>query len=118
VAAVKKDAQLQLAWEARHRSRAAIAALISVAGLIVTYVLQGMLTSGVPIPSGLEALQRAAQPGAAAELPSLQLPVLEFLDGRAPMQLATAVAGLLAYLAMGWAVGFLGVAARARRDAS
>jgi hypothetical protein len=72
----------------------------------------------VPIPSGLETLQRPAQPGPVAELPSLQLPVLEFLDERAPMQLGTAAAGLAAYLAMGWAVGFLGVAARARRPAS
>jgi hypothetical protein len=113
VAAVTHDTTKQLAWEARHRPRAAIAALISAVSLVAFSVLQGSL-EGVPRPSGLETLQRALEPGPIAQQPSLQIPVLQFLHERAFAQVLTGLTGLIGYIGLAWAVGFLGVAARAR----
>jgi hypothetical protein len=113
VAAVTHDTTKQLAWEARHRPRAGIAGLVSALTLVIYSIAQGAL-QGLPLPSGLESLQRALEPGPIAELPSLQIPVLEFLQERALEQVLTGVTGLIGYLGMAWAAGFLAVAARAR----
>jgi hypothetical protein len=115
VAAVTADTDKQLAWEARHRIRAGIAAAIAAVALLAFFVLQEVLNSRIPKPSGLESLGRAARPGEIDALPSLQIPLFEFLEDNRPLVLGIGVAGFLGYLGLAWAVGFLGVAARARQ---
>jgi hypothetical protein len=109
------DPEKQLAWERRHRPRAAIAALLGSAGLAVFYVLQEVLQRDTPVTSGLQALQRAVQTGPVANLPSLQVSVFEYLDTKVPLVLLIAFGGFLGFVGLAWSVGFLGVAARARQ---
>jgi hypothetical protein len=113
--AATADIEKQLAWEARQRPRAGIAGGIGTVGLVAFLLLQQAIGSNVPTASFLESLQRAARPGQLDGLPSLQVPVFQFLDDHAAEVIASGVVGLLGYLGMGWAVGFLAVAARARR---
>jgi len=115
VAALTDETEKQLAWEARHRIRAGVAALLSSAGLLAFFVLQEVLRNRVPRPSGLETLERAAQPGGIDGLRSLQAPLYEYLDSRTALLLGIGVAGFVGYIGLAWSVGFLGVAARARQ---
>jgi hypothetical protein len=108
------DPQKQLAWERRHRVRAAIAALVAAAGLLVVNVLQAILQRDSPTTSGLEALQRGAEPGDVARLPSQGTAYFEFLDSKTALVLALGIAGFVGWLGVAWTVGFLGVATRAR----
>jgi hypothetical protein len=108
------DPEKQLAWERRHRVRAAIAALVAAAALLLVNVLQAILQRDSPITSGLEALQRAAQPGDVGRLPSQQVAFFEYMDSKSALVLALGIAGLIAWVGVAWTVGFLGVATRAR----
>jgi hypothetical protein len=114
VSAVAVDTETQLAWEKRHRPRAGIAALISTIGLIVYYIGDQLLRQDVPTASGLESLVRAAQPGAVGELPSLRTEYFEFLDSKTSLLTMIGIGGVLGFVGMAWAVGFLGVVARGR----
>ena len=117
VAAVIDDTEKQLAWEARHRRRAGVAATLSAAALLAFFVLQEILKRRVPKPSGLESFERALRPGSLDALPSLQIPLFEYLDSNTLLLLAIGIAGCIGYFAVAWAVGFLAVAARARQPA-
>jgi hypothetical protein len=109
------DIDKQLAWEARQRPRAGIAGLVGAAGLIAYLVLQQVVASGAPTSSLITSLQRAVRPGPLDRLPSLQTPVFQFLHDHSAAVVASGVVGMLGYIGLGWAVGFLGVATRARR---
>jgi hypothetical protein len=105
----------QLAWKARQRPRAGIAAAVGAVGLVVFLLLQQAIGNGSPSASFLTSLQRAVKPGQLDDLPSLQLPVFQYLNDHAGQIIASGVVGLIGYVGLGWAVGFLAVAARARR---
>jgi hypothetical protein len=115
VAAVTNDTDKQLAWEARHRTRAGIAAVLAALGLLAFFVLQEVLNSMVPTASGLETLLRTTQPRALDAQPSLQIPLFEYLHTHTAMLLGIGVAGFVGFISTAWTVGFLGVAARARQ---
>ncbi len=108
------DAETQLAWEKRHRPRAGIAAVLSAIGLVVFYIGDQMLRQDVPSASGLESLVRAAQPGSVGDLPSLRTEYFQLLDTKTSLLLLIGIGGLIGFVGMAWAVGFLGVAARGR----
>jgi hypothetical protein len=63
----------------------------------------------------LESLQRAVRPGPLDRMTSLQVPIFQYLQDHGGEVVVAGVAGLLGYVGMGWAVGFLAVAARSRR---
>ena len=109
------DPEKQLAWEKRHRVRAGVAALAGTVGLVLFYVFQQVLQRDMPVTSGLEALERAGRPGPVANLPSLQIAVFEYLDTKVSLVVLVALGGFIGWIGVAWAVGFLGVAARARR---
>jgi hypothetical protein len=109
------DIDRQLAWEARQRPRAGIAGAIGTLGLVAYLILQQVVAAGAPTSSFIASLQHALQPGALDRLPSLQTPVFQYLHDRAAGVVASGIVGLLGYVGLGWAVGFLGVATRARR---
>ena len=69
----------------------------------------------MPVTSGLEALERAGRPGPVANLPSLQIAVFEYLDTKVPLVILVAIGGFVGWIGVAWAVGFLGVTARARQ---
>ena len=111
------DAETQLAWEKRHRPRAGIAAVLSTIGLILFYIGDQLLRQDVPSASGLQSLGRAAQPGPVGELPSLRTEYFQFLDTKTSLLLMIGIGGLVGFVGMAWAVGFLGVATRGREAA-
>ena len=108
------DPDTQLAWEKRHRPRAGIAAVLSAIGLVVFYIGDQMLRQDVPSASGLESLVRATQPGSVGDLPSLRTEYFQLLDTKTSLLLLIGIGGLIGFVGMAWAVGFLGVAARGR----
>ncbi len=113
--AAQIDIDKQLAWEARQRPRAGIAGVVGSLGLVGYLVLQQVVASGAPSSSFIVSLQHALQPGPLNRMPSLQTPVFQYLHDHAAMVIASGVVGLIGYVGLGWAVGFLGVATRARR---
>jgi hypothetical protein len=115
VAAVLDDPRKQLDWEARQRPRAGVAAALATVGLIGGLWGNLQLGKGLPSPSGLEALQRGLRPGAVDALPSLQIGRMQYIVDHQAALIALGVAGLIAAVASGWALGFLAVATRGRR---
>jgi hypothetical protein len=109
------DADKQLAWEARHRPRAAAAALLGALGLLVFYVTQQLLQRDLPKASGLETLQRVAERGRVETLPSLQAPFFDYMDTKSGLIVLIGLGGLLGFLGVAYSVGFLGVLTRARQ---
>jgi hypothetical protein len=109
------DIDKQLAWEARQRPRAGIAGLVGTLGLVGYLILQQVVAAGAPTSSFIGSLQHALRPGPLDRLQSLQTPVFQYLHDHSAGVIASGVVGLLGYVGLGWAVGFLGVATRARR---
>jgi hypothetical protein len=109
------DIDRQLAWEARQRPRAGIAGLVGTLGLVGYLILQQVVAAGAPTSSYISSLQHALRPGPLDRLPSLQTPVFQYLHDHSALVIASGVIGMLGYVGLGWAVGFLGVATRARR---
>jgi hypothetical protein len=108
------DPEQQLTWEKRHRPRAGIASIVAAVGLLGFYVLQQVLQRDMPKVSGLETLVRAAKPGDVGTLPSLQTAFFEYLDTKTVLVLLIGIGGFIGWIGVAWAVGFLGVATRAR----
>jgi hypothetical protein len=115
VAVVAEDPQKQLEWEARQRPRAGIAAIVAVVTMLGGLIGTVQLGNDVPNPSGIETLQRALEPGPVDQLPSLQIPALEYLTDHSAAWLLLGVLGMIGAIAGGWSMGFLAVATRARR---
>jgi hypothetical protein len=114
VAAVSDDPQKQLEWEARQRPRAGVAAALATLALIGSLYGQLRLGSDLPAASGLRAVQRGLHKGVNA-LPSLQIPRFQYLADHETALIGLGLVGLIGSIATAWALGFLAVAARARR---
>jgi hypothetical protein len=108
------DPEKTLAWEAKHRVRAGIAASIGAIGLLAFYISQQILQRDAPQSSGLETFQRLGRDGGIGKLPSLQIPFFEYLDTKTALVLFVGVSGMIGFLGLAWAAGFLGVVTRAR----
>jgi hypothetical protein len=105
-----------LAWEARQRRPAAIAAMVGAVLTLIGAIYGGLVFSDVPRGGLLESLQRAARPGPVDALPSLRIPVYQFYDDHAAGVLTSTVLRALGLLGLGWALTYLAVATRARRS--
>jgi len=115
--AVSEDPEQQLAWEARQRPRAGIAAIL--AGLLTLggEIWTQLIFSDAPRSLFLNSLGRAFEPGAVGGAPSGRVTFFEFYDDNAMNLVGAAVARGLGLLALAWAVTFLAAATRARRPA-
>jgi hypothetical protein len=115
VAAVAEDSrEQQLAWEARQRPRAAIAAILGGVLTIAGYLWWGLTLRDAPRSGFLESLQRLGD-GPIGPMPSQLTSRFEFLDDRAIGMVGSGIVRALALFALAWAVTFLAVATRARR---
>jgi hypothetical protein len=114
VAAVAEPQQ-QLAWEARWRPRAGLAAvsagLLTLAGFLWTAIA----FRDLPRVGFLQSLAQAFEPGPIGGRPSLRTPEFEFYDGLSFTFIGSSIVRGLAYLAFAYAITFLAVATRARR---
>jgi hypothetical protein len=115
VAAPTSNSEKQLAWEARHRGRAGVAAMVGAIGLFIYFALGQIISRDTPTAaSGLDTLVRAARPGDVGNLPSLQVPYFEYVESKSTLFLIMSVAAFLGFGGLSWAAGFLAVATRAR----
>jgi hypothetical protein len=115
VAAVAGDSsEQQLAWEARQRPRAAVAAILSGVLTIAGYLWWGLTLRDAPRSGYLESLQRLGD-GPIGPQPSQLTPRFAFLDDRVLGIVGSGIVRALALFALAWAVTFLAVATRARR---
>jgi hypothetical protein len=110
-----ESAEDTLAWEARQRNSAAIAAAIAALGIFLGTVWRALLLSDLPRTGFLESLSRAVEPGPIGTMQSLRLATLEYYDERATGVLLSSVLVGIGYVALGWALTYLAVAVRARR---
>jgi hypothetical protein len=108
-------AEDHLAWEARQRTSASIAAAIAAVGIFAGTVWRGLILSDLPRHGLMETLSRAAEPGPIGTLQSLRITTLEYYDERALGVLLASVLVAIGYVALGWALTYLAVAVRARR---
>jgi hypothetical protein len=115
--ALPETPQQQLEWERQHRRRAAIAAALAGILLFASQVAQALLAGDAPSPSFLEALQRGARPGDIGDLPSLQIPLAQYLSDHLGWLLVTFACEALGAFALAYALTFLAAATRARRAA-
>ncbi len=115
MAAVAGDSrEQQLAWEARQRPRAAVAAILGGVLTIVGYLWWGLTLRDAPRAGFLESLERLGD-GPLGPMPSLLTPRFEFLNDRAVGLIGSGIVRALALFALAWAVTFIAVATRARR---
>jgi hypothetical protein len=104
-----------LAWEARQRKPAAIAAAVAAVFTFVGTVWRGLTLSDLPRNGLVESIDRAAEPGPVGELESLKVDTYEVFDEQAAGVLGSSVVVAIGYFALGWALTYLAVATRVRR---
>jgi hypothetical protein len=104
-----------LAWEARQRNPAAIAAAVAALFTFAGTAWRGLTLSDLPRSGIAETVGRAVEPGPVGELESLKVATFEYYDDRAVSVLVSSVVVSIGYLALGWALTYLAVATRARR---
>jgi hypothetical protein len=114
VAAVAEQQQ-QLAWEARWRPRAGMAAVVAGLLTLAGFMWTAVAFRDLPQSSFLQSLSQAFEPGAVGGQPSLRTPEYEFYDGLSFTFIGSSLVRGLAYLAFAYAITFLAVATRARR---
>jgi hypothetical protein len=113
--AVATEPEQQLAWEARQRPRAAVAAIVAGFLTVAGYLWAGLGLRDAPGASYLEALGNAVAPGPVGEQPSVKTPLFEYYHEHAATIIGSATVRAVALFAFGWAVTFLAAATRARR---
>lgn len=104
-----------LAWEARQRIPAAIAAVTAAVLTFVGTVWRALTLSDLPTNGVLDSLGRAAEPGPLGELESLRVNTFQYYDEQSLGVLLASLVVAVGYVALGWALTYLAVAARARR---
>ena len=105
----------QLEWEARHRTRAALAALGAAVLTFASNVISGLTLTDAPGVSLIPALQSAAEPGAISGQESLRTPTYAYLDEHKVALLGGAVCNAIGFLCIAYVLTYLAFATRARR---
>ncbi len=109
-------AEDHLAWEAKQRTSAAIAAALAGLLTLVGTLWRGLILQDAPRPGLLEALGRVEDPGPPiGPQKSLAIPFFEYYQDHATTIIAASALVALGSIALGWALTYLAVATRARR---
>ena len=113
--AVEGTTEEHLAWEARQRRGAAIAAILAALLTFVGTVWRFTALSGAPRAGFLGALDETVAEGPVGSAPSQRVETFRFYDDNAINVLLSSVVTALGYLALGWALTYLAAAVRNRR---
>ena len=105
----------QLAWEARQRSAAAIAAVIAGLLTFAATVWRGLTLADPPRPGFIESLPRLQDPGPIGSAKSIAIPFFEYQEAHTTALVAAGVVAAIGYVGFGWALTYLAAATRARR---
>jgi hypothetical protein len=111
------DPEQQLAWEARQRPRAGMVAIAAGILGVVGLIWEQTALRDLPKAGFVSALGQAFKPGPVGDQPSLLAPVFQYYVDHNATFIGSSLLRTLAYLALAWALTFLGVATRARRPA-
>ena len=114
--AVADTTETQLAWEARQRPRAAVAAILGAILTLGADLWTGAIFRDAPQSGFLEALQRAAQPGPIGTVRSGRDGFYAFYDAHNVEVISASVVRAIGLLALGWMLTFLAAATRSRRS--
>jgi hypothetical protein len=106
----------QLAWEARQRPRAGIAALAAAVLALGSTIATTTTFSKAPSATFLRSLQAAVREGAIGGAPSQRTAFLQYYSDHQGVVIASAAAQALGYIALAWTLTFLAAAVRARRQ--
>jgi hypothetical protein len=109
------DPEQQLAWEARQRPRAGVAAILAAVCMFGADIWATSLFRDAPIGKYLDSLQNALKPGPIGEAPSVRTQYFEFVRDHAGGFIPATVVKGIGFLAMAWVLTFLLMAVRARR---
>jgi hypothetical protein len=115
LAAAEVDSEQQLAWEARQRPYAGIAAIVAAVMSLGGTLWNQAIFRDVPRAGFLESLQHAVEPGPIGRLESVRTAFFQFYDDHGTAILGSSVVRALGLLALGWIITFIGAATRARR---
>jgi hypothetical protein len=109
-------AEDHLAWEAKQRKSAAIAAALAGLLTLVGTLWRGLILQDAPRPGLLEALARVEDPGPPiGPQKSLAIPFFEYYQDHAATIISASALVALGSVALGWALTYLAVATKARR---
>jgi hypothetical protein len=109
------EPQQQLAWEARWRPRAGMAAVAAGLLTFAGFMWTAVAFRDLPRSWFAQSLQQAFEPGAVGRQPSLRTAEYQFYDGLSFTFIGSSLVRGLAYLAFAYAITFLAAATRARR---
>jgi hypothetical protein len=104
-----------LAWEAEQRTRAGLAALAAAVLTMAAALASALIFRDIPRSGVLDSFERAARPGRLGSLESLRVSLYEFYKDHAAAIIGSSVARALGFLAIGFALTYLGRATAARR---
>jgi hypothetical protein len=107
----------QLAWEARQRNPAAIAAVVAGLFTFAGTAWRGLTLSDLPRNGFMESLGHAAAPGPIGGMDSLRIKTFEYYNDHATSVLLSSIVVSIGYVGLGWALTYLAAATRARRPA-
>jgi hypothetical protein len=113
--AVSSEVEQQLAYEARQRPRAGVAAVAAAVFSVGSLVWMQEALKDLPRAGFLNSLAQAFKPGPIGEQPSLLTPVFQYYTDHGATFILISILQALGYLGIAWTLTFLGAAARARR---
>ena len=106
----------QLAWEARQRPRAAVAAVLGGVFALGADLVTSTVFRDAPSADFLRSLREATAPGPVGSQPSARTAFLQYYADHQGVLIGAAVVRAVAYVGIGWALTFLAAAVRARRE--
>ena len=116
MASATDDTTRQLAWEARQRPRAAVAALLAGALTFGADLWASATFSNAPHAAFVRSLQQALAPGPIGGRPSQRTAFFVFYHDHAGALIGSSIVRAVGYVGVGWAITFLAAAVRARRE--
>jgi hypothetical protein len=109
------DTDKQLAWEARQRPRAGIAAIVAALLTLGADLWTSGMLRDAPTSGYLEALRNAAEPGPVGSAESLRTPYYRFYEEHASSFVLANTVKAVGYVGVAWVLTFLIAAVRSRR---
>jgi hypothetical protein len=114
--AAAPDTEKQLAWEARQRPRAAVAAIVAAILIPAGTLWTGAVLADAPLGDFAASIQQALRPGDVGREPSVGTQFFQYYSDHLPEIIGSTVLRAIGLVALGWVLTLLAVAVRARRE--
>jgi hypothetical protein len=114
--AAAEEIETQLAWEARQRPRAAVAALVAAILIPAGTLWTGAVFADAPFGDFVASVQQALKPGPIGNEPSVGASFFQFWSDHFAEILGASALRAVGLVALGWTLTVLAAAVRARRQ--